>query len=306
MSVLVVGSVAIDTVETPFGSAESILGGSAVYFSLAASLFSPVRLVGVVGRDFPKEHYEVFRGRPIDIEGLTVAEGETFRWNGRYEGQMNEAETRDVQLNVFGEFCPTIPDAYRDSQFVFLANGSPQTQLHVRRQTREARFVMADTMNLWIDTERDALMELLGSIDALILNDGEARQLSGEANLLKAARWICRQGPTCCVVKKAEHGAVMMAPDGLFVLPAFPTEDVIEPTGAGDSFAGGMMGFTASRGPDVSPATLRAALAWGTVTASFTIEGFGAEALKAVADADLQRRFADYMRTTHLTEAERS
>ena len=304
MCVLVVGSVAIDTVETPFGTADSILGGSAVYFSLAASLFAPVRLVGVVGRDFPAEHYEIFRGRPIDTQGLTVAEGKTFRWAGRYEGLMNEAATREVQLNVLGDFCPTVPEAYRGSPFVFLANGPPRTQLHVLEQVAGTGFVMADTMNLWVETEREAVLDLLAGVDALILNDGEARQLSGESSLLKAARWIRRRRPRCCIIKKAEHGALLVTGEGVFVLPAFPTENVVDPTGAGDSFAGGLMGYAAQAGaPDVTHRTLQHALAWATVAASFTIEGFGTTNLQAVGRQELEARLGEFKRMTHLPGA---
>jgi len=300
MSVLVVGSVAIDTVETPYGSAQAILGGSAVYFSLAASLFAPVRLVGVVGEDFPAEFRQVFRGRPICTAGLVVAPGKTFRWQGRYEGQMNQAETRRVQLNVFENFRPEVPAAYRDTPFVFLANGSPGTQLYVRRQVPGARFVMADTMDLWIETQREELLALMRNVDGLILNDNEARLLSSKDNVLKAARWVCSQGPRCCVIKKAEHGAVLAMDGAVFVLPAYPTEEVVEPTGAGDSFAGGLMGYAASCGDHLTPSALQTAMAWGTVTASFTIEGFGTSRLAAATRADLDARLKAYLRMTHL------
>jgi len=302
MCVLVVGSVAIDSVETPFGKAESVLGGSAVYFSLAASLFGPVRLVGVVGEDFPKEYREVFRARPIDAEGLVVAAGKTFRWSGRYRGQMSEAETREVQLNVFEDFAPEIPDSYRDTPFVFLANGSPHTQLSVLRQVPGARFIMADTMDLWINTQRDALIELMARVDALVLNDGEARRLTGEANLLKAARWVCGHGPRCCIIKKAEHGALLVTAQDVFALPAFPTELVVEPTGAGDSFAGGMMGYVAAGGGNPTYEALQTALAWGTVTASFTIEGFGTSSLHTLTRSLLEERLREFKRLTQLPQ----
>jgi sugar/nucleoside kinase (ribokinase family) len=300
MSVLVVGSVAVDTIETPFGKVESVLGGSAVYFSLAASFFSRVRLVGVVGEDFPPEHRQLLEGRSIDLDGLTVAHGRTFRWEGVYRGQMNEAETRQVQLNVFEDFRPVVPDAYKGSEFVFLANASPHTQLYVRRQVPAARFVMADTMNLWIEMERPALIELLRNVDALILNDAEARQLSGDDNLLRAARWVCEQGPGCCVIKKAEHGALLMGPEGVFVLPGFPTENVIDPTGAGDSFAGGLMGYAAASG-DPTPKVLRKALAYGTVMASFAIEDFATVRLRGISRRHIEQRLKEFIRATHLT-----
>lgn len=299
MSLLVVGSVAMDTIETPFGRAESVLGGSAVHFAFAASLFSPVRLVGVVGEDFPPEFHGMLRDSPIDLEGLTVAPGRTFRWEGAYQGRMNEAETREVQLNVLGDFLPAIPDAYTDSEFVFLANGSPRTQLYVRHQLPAARFVMADTMNLWIETEEAALLELLGNVDGLILNDAEARQLSKEANLLRAARWICARGPSWCTIKKAEHGSLLMGPEGAFVLPAFPAETVKDPTGAGDSFAGGVMGCVAAGG-EVSHNAFCKALAYGTVVASFAIEEFGTDRLRSISSEDFDRRLGEFIRATHL------
>lgn len=303
MSVLVVGSVAIDTIETPFGKAGSVLGGSAVYFSLAASLFSPVRLVGVVGEDFPQRYREVMESRAIDLEGLVVASGQTFRWDGAYRGQMNEAETREVQLNVFEDFRPVVPEVYKDSEFVFLANASPQTQLWVRRQVPRARFVMADTMNLWIEMEKPALLELLRNVDGLILNDGEARQLSGQDNLLSAAKWVCEQGPTRCVIKKAEHGALLMGPEGVFVLPGFPTEAVTDPTGAGDSFAGGLLGCVAAGGePDHE--SFRRALVYGTVVASFAIEEFGTERLRSLSRQDVEERLREFIRATHLTHSQ--
>lgn len=300
MSILVVGSVAIDTVETPFGVAESVLGGSAVYFALAASLFCPVRLVSVVGDDFPESYCEVLRRRSIGLEGLTVTRGKTFRWDGAYDGQMDAARTRRVQLNVFGDFHPDVPECCKDSRFVFLANCSPRTQFHVRSQLPAAGFVLADTMNLWIETERGALLELLGSVDGLVLNDAEARQLSGCSNLMKAAAWIRERGPAYCIIKKAEHGTMLMGPEGVFALPGYPTEDVRDPTGAGDSFAGGLLGYAATC-EEVTDEALRIALAYGTVVASFTIEDFGTARLTQIGRADVERRFDEFVRRTHLS-----
>lgn len=299
MSVLVVGSVALDTIETPFGAAKSVLGGSAVYFSFAASLFTQVRLVGVVGEDFPPEYREALRSRPIDLEGLAIAPGRSFCWHGVYQEQMNAAETREVQFNVLEGFRPVIPDAYRDSEFVFLANDSPHTQLCVREQVPAARFVMADTMNVWIETEREALLELLRNVDALILNDAEARRLSGEGNLLRAARWVCERGPSRCIIKKAEHGALLRGPEGVFVLPGFPTETVRDPTGAGDSFAGGLMGYAAASGELTREAFCKA-LAYGTVVASFVIEDFGTERLRGLSRQDIEQRLGEFIHATHL------
>ncbi|MBS3762731.1 MAG: PfkB family carbohydrate kinase [Candidatus Brocadiia bacterium] len=301
-SLLVVGSVALDTLETPFGIAESVLGGSAVYFSLASRLFAPVGLVSVVGEDFPREHRTLLEKQGIGLDGLVVKPGETFRWNGAYEGAMNQAETREVQLNVFGDFRPDVPAQYRDTEFVFLANSSPHTQTHVCRQFPEAEFILADTMNLWIETEREALLELFGLIDGLILNDEEARQLTEKHNLIAAGRWVLDQGPAFCIIKKAEHGAMLIGRDDLFVLPGFPTMEVRDPTGAGDSFAGGFMGYAAHR-QDFTYRVLRAALAYGTIVASFTIEDFGTQRLCEIGAEDLQERYKNYLRMCHLPDA---
>jgi sugar/nucleoside kinase (ribokinase family) len=299
MSVLVVGSIALDTLETPFGTAESVLGGSAVYFSMAASFFAPVRLVSVVGSDFPDEYAESLRKRSVGLDGLEVTDGKTFRWDGVYEGSMNEALTREVQLNVFGDFRPTVPETYADSRFVFLANSSPHTQIHVREQLPGADFVLADTMNLWIETEKTTLLELLQLLDGLILNDDEARQLTGCHNLLRAGRWILDRGPDYCFIKKAEHGAMLLGPNGVFVLPGFPTDEVRDPTGAGDSFAGGLVGFAASR-TELNEEALRTALAYGTVVASYTIEDFGTARLDQITREDLENRLKEYIAMTHL------
>ncbi len=294
MSLLVVGSVALDSLQTPHGKADSILGGSSVYFSLAASFFTPVRLVGVVGEDFPEKFRRLLEDRAVDIAGLVVKPGQTFSWKGSYTGAMNEAETLDVQLNVFEDFRPEVPRQYRDSRFVFLANCSPHTQLHVRGQLRPDAFVMADTMNLWISTEREALLELAANVDAVVLNDAEARQLSGETNLLRAGRWICDRGPAWCVIKKAEHGALLIGERSIFALPGYPTESVCDPTGAGDSFAGGLLGSLAGEGT-VDGNALRRALARGAVVASFTIESFGTDRLCEIKREDIEERLENFM-----------
>ncbi len=301
MSVLVAGSIALDTLETPFGAAESVLGGSASYFSLAASVFAPVRLVSVVGQDFPEEYTNLLRRNSVCLDGLEVTDGKTFRWDGRYEGSMNEAETRDVELNVFENFLPTVPDDYRDSQFVFLANSSPKTQIHVRQQVPDAEFVLADTMNLWIDTEKPQLLELLEQLDGLILNDDEAHQLTGCHNLIRAGQWILDHGPEYCFIKKAEHGAMLLGPNGIFALPGFPTDEVKDPTGAGDSFAGGLVGSIAAQG-EVNDPALRNALAYGTVVASYTIEDFGTARIREIDHDSINERFNDYVRMTHLND----
>jgi len=299
VTVLVVGSVALDTVETPFGRMEEILGGSASYFSYAASLLAPVQLVGVVGDDFPEEHVEGFRRRGIDVAGLIHQPGLTFRWWGRYRGAMNVAETLDVQLNVFGEFQPVVPDEYRETEFVFLANASPQVQLDVRRQVPGARLVMADTMNFWIENQRDGLLALLGEVDGVVVNDQEARQLTGADNLILAAREILDLGPRLVVVKKGEHGAMLVTETDLFQVPAYPTTKVKDPTGAGDSFAGGMMGHLTRCG-EVTDVHLREALAYGTVVASLTVEDFSLRRLATCSTQEVEDRLAELRRMTRL------
>jgi len=299
VTVLVVGSVALDTVETPFGRMEETLGGSASYFSYAASLLAPVQLVGVVGDDFPEEHIEGFRRRGIDVAGLIRQPGRTFRWWGRYRGTMNVAETLDVQLNVFGEFQPVVPDEYRETEFVFLANASPQMQLDVRRQVPGARLVMADTMNFWIENQRDGLLALLGEVDGVVVNDQEARQLTGADNLILAAREILDLGPRLVVVKKGEHGAMLVTETDLFQVPAYPTTKVKDPTGAGDSFAGGMMGHLTRCG-EVTDVHLREALAYGTVVASLTVEDFSLRRLATCSTQEVEDRLAELRRMTRL------
>lgn len=299
MTVLVVGSVALDTVETPFGRIEEILGGSASYFSYAARLFAPVQLVGVVGEDFPQEHVEEFRRRGIDVAGLIREPGRTFRWWGRYRGAMNVAETLDVQLNVFGEFQPEVPDEYRDAEFVFLANAAPEVQLQVRRQIPGARLVVADTMNFWIENEREGLLALLAEVDGVVVNDQEARQLTGVQNLILAAREVLALGPRLVVVKKGEHGAMLVTETDLFMVPAYPTTAVKDPTGAGDSFAGGMMGHLARCG-EVTDVHLREALAYGTVVASLTVEDFSLRRLAACSTREVEDRLTELRQMTRL------
>ena len=290
MSLLVVGSVAIDSVETPYGAAPEALGGSAVYFSYAASFFHPVRLVGVVGEDFPDEFLEIIQSRDIDLAGLERAKGKTFRWSGRYVGDMNAAETLATELNVFGAFEPKIPDSFRDSEFVFLANGGPDTQRAALEQMHSPKFVVADTMNLWIEQTRDALLDLLREVHGLVLNDGEARQLTHEANLIVAGhRLIDTAGLEFVIIKKGEHGCLLFSKDSIFVLPAFPCENVKDPTGAGDSFAGGLMGHLAATG-DPSEANVRMGIAYGTVLASFNVEDFSLRRFQQITRADIDAR----------------
>lgn len=295
MSLLVVGSIAFDTVESPAGRREDILGGSATYFSLAASVFTPVRLVGAVGEDFPMERTAGWRERGIDAAGLEVVKGgRTFRWSGRYEGAMNAAETLRTELNVLGTFDPRIPEGFRDSAFLFLANTHPETQRSVLRQVERPRFVLADTMNLWIEKERASLLGLLGEVDGLLLNDEEARMLSGSKNLIAAGRAILGMGPEVVIVKKGEHGSFLFSAERFFALPAYPMDRVVDPTGAGDTFAGGLMGSLARAG-SVDIGSLRRGMVHGTVTASFTVEDFGTASIAAMDAAAEQARYDEFL-----------
>jgi sugar/nucleoside kinase (ribokinase family) len=282
--------VALDDVETPHGRAENVLGGSAVYFSLAANFFTDVHVVGVVGPDFPGEHIAFLTAKGIDTRGIQTVPGKTFRWSGAYTGDMAQAETREVELGVFGDFRPELPEAYRSLPVVFLANASPHTQMAVIEQMDAPRFIAADTMNLWIETERGALEELIGRVDCLFINDGEARMLRGEENLIRCGQEIREMGPSRVVIKKGEHGAILMTGDGAVPLPAYPTASVVDPTGAGDSFAGGFMGATASEAPDESGRVGRA-LALGTVVASFTVGRFGVAGLDEIDRSRVEERY---------------
>ena len=297
MPLLVVGSIAFDSIETPTGMADDALGGSASYFSYVASFFTQPRLVGVIGEDFPEEHRRLFAARGIDTAGLVTAQGKTFRWKGRYHQDMNTRDTLEVHLNVFGTFEPVLPEAFRDSTHVFLANSSPTVQARVLDQVRKPQVVFADTMDLWIDTQRQDLLTLLPRLDGLLLNDSEARLLTGEANLVRAGHAVRRLGPKFVILKKGEHGAMLFDEGGTFVMPAFPSPDVVDPTGAGDSFAGGVLGHLAAdeKGP-LTPARLRRAMAYGTVVASFTVEGFGLDRLKRTERRDLDARLETYRR----------
>jgi sugar/nucleoside kinase (ribokinase family) len=290
MSLLVVGSIALDTLDTPAGRREDCLGGSAVHFSLAARHFTRPRLVGVVGEDFPPQHVELLRRSGIDVAGVSVQPGgETFRWSGRYRGDLQEAETLDLKLNVFADYQPVVPEAWKDSDFVFLANGSPVTQLAVRRQVPDARFVMADSMNHWIASSRDDLLRLIAEVHALILNHTEAVMLAGTPNLVAAAQAILGMGPQILIVKRGEHGASLFARGRTFALPAYPIERVVDPTGAGDSFAGGVMGSLA-QADLVDWNQLKRALLYGTVVASFCVEDFGTARHEALGRADVEAR----------------
>jgi sugar/nucleoside kinase (ribokinase family) len=292
MSVVVVGSLALDSIKTPFGERSDILGGSATYFSYAASFFTDVKLVGVVGKDFPRRHLDLLKKRKVDLEGLQTADGDTFRWAGSYEYDMNSAKTLDTKLNVFGAFKPSLPASYRDADCVFLANIDPDLQLEVLTQVRRPQLVAADTMNLWINIKKDRLAALLKRVDLIVMNDGEARQFTGQSSLIKAGRALQKAGPDYVVVKKGEHGAILFAKKNIYAAPAFPLEDVFDPTGAGDTFAGGFIGTLNKHGNRLTDAVLHQALHAGTVMASFTVEDFSLDRLKKVGPADIRRRLA--------------
>jgi sugar/nucleoside kinase (ribokinase family) len=294
MSLLVTGSIGIDCVETPFGRREDVIGGSAIYFSYAASFFTPVRLVGVVGDDCPDALLHVFKGRDIDIEGLENRKGsKTFRWQGSYLKDMNEAVTVKVDLNVLAERAPTIPARFLDSRHVFLANTHPVLQQEMAAKLASAQLIVADTMNLWIQTEPDELRKLLGKIHGLVLNDGEARLLTGQKNLVVAAKQVLQMGPRFVVIKKGEHGSLLCSRDDTFALPAFPAEKVVDPTGAGDSFAGGMMGYLSAQ-QGLNRDVIRRAISYGTVVASFTISDFSLAGLQSITRRDIDLRFDQF------------
>lgn len=294
MSLLVTGSIGIDHVETPWGQAKDVLGGSAVYFSFAAALFGPVRLVGVVGQDFPDNFRELFDTHPIDLAGLEVRAGsKTFRWHGRYHEDVNIRDTIETQLNVLAEHAPAIPDVFRDSQYVFLANTHPGLQRELLGQLTRPRLVVCDTMDLWIQTQRDELLKILSQVHGVALNDSEACQLTGLKDLVAAGQDILRYGPKFVIIKKGAHGAMLVAGDDVFVVPAFATAQVTDPTGAGDAFAGGMMGYLATQ-PLFGPRELRTALACGTAVASLAIESFSLDALRSTDREKFRERMAQF------------
>lgn len=298
MSILVVGSVAYDTVETPFGKAEKVLGGSASFFAVAASFFAPVNLVGVVGDDFGEKELAAFAGRPIDTEGLEHASGRTFHWQGKYSYDLNARETLRTDLNVFEFFKPKIPARYCRSEYVFLGNIDPILQRDVLDQVEKPRLVACDTMNFWISGKPDELRETLKRVDVLLVNDAEVRELSGEWNIVKAARAIRAMGPHTLIVKKGEHGVLMFSKDGSFAAPAFPLETVFDPTGAGDTFAGGFMGYLAGS-PSQDEEALRRAVIMGTTLASFCVEAFSLDRLLTLRRDEIDQRFRLLKRLTH-------
>ena len=294
MSVLIVGSIGLDDIKTQLAEHKNLLGGSASYGAVSASSFSPVNLVGIVGEDFPEEHIDLFRRRRIDLAGLQIVPGKTFRWSGEYMWDMNTRETRSVELNVFETFTPALPEPYRQTPIVLLANIAPDLQHHVLDQVSQPRFVIADTMDLWINIAKDSLTRLIGRVDMLILNDGEARQFTGETSLIKAGKKIREMGPAYVAIKKGEHGCLLFGPEAeFFSCPAFPLEDIHDPTGAGDTFAGGLAGYLAAHAGEsgVTFDHLKKAVVYGSVLASYNVEAFSLERLKTVDTAQIESRY---------------
>jgi sugar/nucleoside kinase (ribokinase family) len=302
-SLLVVGSVALDSLETPFGRREDVLGGSASYFSTCASFFEAPRVVAVVGEDFPEEHVRFLASRGIDLAGLVRRPGRTFRWKGRYEFDLNTAHTLDTQLNVFASFQPELPAHYRDSQYVFLGNIDPDLQRAVLDQVKGPRFVGCDTMNYWITSKRESLLRTLKRVDMLFVNDAEARQLAGEHNVVKAAKKILSFGPRAVVVKRGEYGSLFFSGEEVFAASAVPLASVFDPTGAGDSFAGGFMGYLARSGRE-DHATMRRAIVLGSVLASFTVEQFSLDRLRTLTPEEIRARYAEARTLAHFDELE--
>jgi sugar/nucleoside kinase (ribokinase family) len=301
MSVLIVGSIALDDVKTPVEERFDLLGGSASYAAVSAGYFSPVNLVAIVGEDFPADHWNFLQKRGINLEGVQRAPGKTFRWSGEYMWDMNTRETRSVALNVFETFSPTLPDHFKANDFVLLANIAPDLQLQVLDQMEKPKFVIADTMDLWINIAQPALLDLLKRVDMLILNDSEARELTKETSLIKAGKKIQSLGPRIVAVKKGEHGCLLFGENGdFFSCPAYPLEDIHDPTGAGDTFAGGLTGYLASRGNhDVSFKTLKTAVVVGSVLASYNVEAFSLERMRSVEQKDILERFAQFQDLAH-------
>lgn len=298
MSILVVGTVAFDTVETPFGRGERILGGSATYFSTSASFFTDVNLVAVVGEDFPQEHVDFLRSRNVNTDGLVVAPGETFHWWGRYGYDLNEAQTLETCLNVLERFSPELPGGYADSEYVFLANIDPELQLKVLDQVRKPRVVACDTMNFWIASKPELLKKVLARVDIVIINEGEARQFTGEPNLVKAARQILAFGAKTLIIKRGEYGVLMFSGTSIFAAPAYPLEEVFDPTGAGDTFAGGFMGYLANTG-NLTEEGIRQAIVFGSVMASFNVEDFSLDRLKRLTYREVEERYRMFRSLTH-------
>ena len=303
MSLVVVGSIAFDAVKTPFGERERMLGGSAVHFSMAASFFTDVRVVGPVGDDFGEEEYAVLRDRGVDTDDIERVEGgKTFFWKGEYEWNLNIRHTHDTQLNVFGDFQPKLSEASAGADVLFLANIQPDLQREVREQCSGARLAGLDSMNLWIDTARDSLVRTIGTVDVVLMNDDEIRMLTEQPTLLRAARDVMEMGPSTVVVKQGEYGAALFTGEGFFSLPAYPLESVIDPTGAGDCFAGGFLGYLAAEGAPSDDAALRRAMTFGSVVASFNVEQFGTERLQTLTRPEIDERYEDFRRMTAIEQ----
>ena len=304
MSLVVVGSIAFDAVKTPFGERERMLGGSAVHFSLAASFFTDVRVVGPVGDDFGDEEYAVLRDRGVNTDDIERVEGgRTFFWKGEYEWNLNVRHTLDTQLNVFGEFAPKLSAASADAEVLFLANIQPDLQRQVREQCSGAKLAGLDSMNLWIETARDSLVRTIGTVDMVLMNDDEIRMLTEQPTLLRAAREVMEMGPRIVAVKQGEYGAALFTADGFFSMPAYPLETVIDPTGAGDSFAGGFLGYLAAEGSPSDDTSLRRAMTFGSVLASFNVEEFGTERVQRLTRSEIDDRYEDFRRMTVIDEA---
>jgi sugar/nucleoside kinase (ribokinase family) len=303
LSILVVGSLGLDTIETPFSKVEEALGGSAVYISLAASYFCPVvNLVGVVGEDFPKKYIELLREHHVDLEGLQIVpNGKTFRWSGKYDYDMNSRETLLTELNVFKDFNPVIPENYRDSKFIILGNIDPELQMNVLKQLHNPKFIVCDTMNYWIERKNEALHELLKMVDMLVVNDSEARLLARHPNLIQAAKIILKMGPKKLVIKKGEHGALLITNDTIFTAPAYPLENINDPTGAGDTFAGGMVGYL-SKVNSINDDELKKAVIYGSVLASFCVEKFSVDGLLDLNYLKIKDRFNQFFQITHFEQ----
>lgn len=303
MSLLVVGSVALDSIHTPFGETADTLGGSAIFFSVAGSLLHPIQVVGVVGSDYPVHELEALAPRGIDWSGVEHAKGESFRWKGKYSYDLQSRETLETRLGVFAAFSPSIPQGFADAEFVFLGNIDPELQLRVLEQVRAPRLIVCDTMNYWINSKRDALLRLLQKVDILMINDTEARELSGDWNIHRAARWVLQHGPRGVVIKQGEHGAMLMQDSKTFYAPAFPLEEVFDPTGAGDAFAGGFMGYLARTGA-ISANAMRRAMVYGATMGSYAVEGFGVRGFDGVGLPDVLDRVRRFVDLTHVPMAE--
>ena len=298
MTLCVVGSIALDSIFTPFGETADALGGSAVYFSVSGSLLHPVRVVGIVGDDFPMTELDRLSHRGIDWSGVEQVAGESFRWKGKYSYDLQNRETLETRLGVFADFKPSISDGVKDARYVFLGNIDPELQLGVLDQIRQPRLVACDTMNYWIHSKRDSLMKLMERIDVLMVNDSEARELSGDWNVYRAARWILKHGPRLAVIKQGVYGAVLVDQDRFFYVPGFPLEDVFDPTGAGDAFAGGFMGHLA-RTDDLSPANVRRAMVYGSAMGSFAVERFSTARFDEIGPAEVTARVREFSDLVH-------